>query len=70
MALEQEQSARRESESRLLRQFEEKTSLLRDDIAKEGKIRAENESNIRRYLEVDIPKLYYLKSWSLPNRLI
>jgi len=29
-----------------------------EDVTKEGKIRAENEQNLRRYLEVDIPKLY------------
>ena len=56
-ALDQEQSARRESEQHLIRQFEDKTTALREDMIKEGKIRSESEQNLRRYLEIDIPKL-------------
>ena len=56
-ALEQEQAARRESEQRLIKQFEEKASVLREDMIKEGKIRNESEQSLRRYLEIDIPKL-------------
>ena len=48
-----------------IRQFDEKAAVLRDDLAKEGKIRSENEGALRRYLEIDIPKLYdSLRAWN------
>merc|ERR1719221_1048299 len=57
-ALEQEQQARRDTEQRTLRGFEEKTAQLRDEIAREGRTRNEAEAALRKYVDVDIPKLY------------
>merc|ERR1719375_1193886 len=52
-ALDAEQQARKESEARVLRIFEDKTTALKDDIAKECHVRLDNEENLRSYLEVD-----------------
>jgi hypothetical protein len=57
-ALDSEQKARREAESRILTDFEERTNSVKMDIAREGQVRVGNESKLREYLEVDIPKLY------------
>lgn len=57
-ALEVEQQARRDSEAKVVRAFDEKTAALREEIAREGRSRMEAESALRRYVDVDIPKLY------------
>lgn len=57
-ALEAEQQARRDAEAKVLRNFDEKTSVLREEIAREGRTRVEAETALRRYVDVDIPKLY------------
>merc|ERR1719160_1695220 len=57
-ALEGEQQARREAEAKVLRSFDEKTAVLREEIAREGRTRVEAEAALRRYVDVDIPKLY------------
>merc|ERR1719199_830297 len=56
--LEAEQQARRESEAKIFRTFEEKTGQLREEIAREGRTRVEAEAALRRYVDIDIPKLY------------
>eukprot|EP00913_Durusdinium_trenchii_P014541 g13641.t1 len=48
-ALETEQQARRDAEAQVLRSFDERTAVLREDGA---------EAALRRYVDVDIPKLY------------
>ncbi|CAK0904871.1 unnamed protein product [Prorocentrum cordatum] len=65
-----EQEARRESEARVLQTFEAKTRGIREEMQANGRLRmdlwggkgavvqGDNEANLRRYLEVDIPKLY------------
>merc|ERR1740129_291465 len=55
--LELEQHARRESEAKVLRSFDEKTATLREEIAREVRTRQEAEAALRRYVDVDIPKL-------------
>merc|ERR1719281_2282169 len=42
-ALDAEQQARKESEARVLRIFEDKCNLLKEDIAKESTVRLDNE---------------------------
>jgi len=63
-----EQEARRETESRILSTFEEKTNAIKEEVAKNGKYRMDNEANLRRYLEVDIPKLYESLKEEVQNR--
>merc|ERR550514_1505080 len=48
--------------------FEDKCNLLKEDIAKESTVRLDNEDNLRRYLEVDIPKLYAALKEEVVNR--
>merc|ERR1712054_683142 len=57
-ALEEEQKARREAEQEVLRTFEERTNSVKEQIAKEGRVRMDNEAKLRSFLEVDIPNLY------------
>jgi len=38
--------------------FESKTNSLKEEITTAGRLRMDNEANLRRYLDVDIPKLY------------
>merc|ERR1712025_499810 len=54
--LEAEQQGHRDSEAKVLRAFDEKTAQLREEIAQEGRTRAEAEGALRRYVDVDIPK--------------
>jgi len=58
ITLRSEQDARKEAEQKILRVFEDKTSYLKDEITHSGKVRMDNEAKLRRFLEVDIPKLY------------
>merc|ERR1711908_136193 len=48
--------------------FENQTQKLRDDIAKEGKERVGVEVNLRKYLDVDIPKLHLALSEEIQAR--
>jgi len=57
-ALDAEQQARREAEAKVLKSFEDRTNMLREEIVREGRSRAEAEAALRRYVDVDIPKLY------------
>merc|ERR1719265_450876 len=56
--LQSEQDERREAEQKIRRVFEDKTTYLKDEILHSGKQRMDNEAKLRRFLEVDIPKLY------------
>lgn len=67
-SLEAEQEVLRETENRILSLFESKTSSLKDDMIKSGRLRMDNEANLRRYLEVDIPKLYESLKEEVGNR--
>jgi len=53
-----EQEARKVAEQKIRRVFEDKTTYLKDEILHSGKERNDNEAKLRRFLEVDIPKLY------------
>eukprot|EP00747_Dinoflagellata_sp_TGD_P164103 gnl/TRDRNA2_/TRDRNA2_183570_c0_seq1.p1 gnl/TRDRNA2_/TRDRNA2_183570_c0~~gnl/TRDRNA2_/TRDRNA2_183570_c0_seq1.p1 ORF type:complete len:254 (+),score=69.48 gnl/TRDRNA2_/TRDRNA2_183570_c0_seq1:143-904(+) len=53
-----EQDGRRQTEMKILSVFEDKTSLLREEVARANKLQEENEQHLRRYLEQDVPKLY------------
>lgn len=66
--LQAEQAALRETEQRILRVFESKTDALKEEICKSGRVRVDNEGNLRRYLEVDIPKLYESLKEEVHNR--
>jgi len=57
-ALLAEQAALRETEARIVNLFESKTNSLKEEITTAGRLRMDNEANLRRYLDVDIPKLY------------
>eukprot|EP00933_Yihiella_yeosuensis_P016713 TRINITY_DN14170_c2_g3_i1.p1 TRINITY_DN14170_c2_g3~~TRINITY_DN14170_c2_g3_i1.p1 ORF type:complete len:264 (+),score=80.06 TRINITY_DN14170_c2_g3_i1:109-900(+) len=63
-----EQEALRETETRVLSIFETKTNTLKEEMIRSGKLRMENEANLRRYLEVDIPKLYESLKEEVSNR--
>jgi len=63
-----EQEARRESEARVLQTFEAKTRGIREEMQAGGRLRMDNEANLRRYLEVDIPKLYESLKDEVENR--
>eukprot|EP00927_Polykrikos_kofoidii_P052246 TRINITY_DN46027_c0_g1_i1.p1 TRINITY_DN46027_c0_g1~~TRINITY_DN46027_c0_g1_i1.p1 ORF type:complete len:284 (+),score=59.97 TRINITY_DN46027_c0_g1_i1:82-852(+) len=67
-ALEAEQSARRETESRILHVFEQKTNALKEEISESGQVRVESAKKLQQYLEVDIPKLYESLSDEVRNR--
>jgi len=67
-ALEREQSAMRDTETRILTVFEEKTAALRDQVTKSGEHREESENSLRHYLEVDIPQLYQHLQQEVQNR--
>ena len=54
---EQEVTARRESERKLFSILEERTSGLRNDLAKESKSRYDSIENLKSCLENDLPKL-------------
>jgi len=56
--LQKEQEERKKAEQVILRVFEDKTAYLKDEISHSGKVRMDNEAKLRRFLEVDIPKLY------------
>jgi len=53
-----EQDDRKAAELKILKEFDEKYEFLKDEITGSGKERMGNESKLRRFLEVDIPKLY------------
>merc|ERR1719454_2145492 len=55
-ALRAEQEARRDSEAKVFRTFDERTAALREEISRDGKTRAEAETALRQYIDVDIPK--------------
>mmetsp|Transcript_2868 Transcript_2868/g.8107 ORF Transcript_2868/g.8107 Transcript_2868/m.8107 type:complete len:290 (-) Transcript_2868:69-938(-) len=57
-SLSAEQEERRASERRILQIFEKKTQAVKEEVNDLGNTRVNNEANLRRYLEVDIPKLY------------
>merc|ERR1712196_566310 len=63
-----EQEARREAEEKIIRVFEEKNTLLKDEILASGQVRMDNEAKLRRFLEVDIPKLYEGLKEEVENR--
>ena len=44
-------------ESQLMRNIEEKTNVLKFDLARESRNRTEALESLKNYLEVDIPKL-------------
>ena len=44
-------------ESQLMRNIEEKTNILKFDLARESRNRTEALESLKNYLEVDIPKL-------------
>ena len=56
--IETESQHRVEDEMRIIRTFEDKFSTLKDEIIRESKSRIENEVNLKKYLEMDIPKLF------------
>jgi len=58
VVLKSEQDERREAEQVIRKVFEDKTLYLKDEILHSGKIRMDNEAKLRRFLEIDIPKLY------------
>merc|ERR1719261_2117275 len=66
--LQSEQDARREAEQKIRRVFEDKTTYLKDEISHSGKVRMDNEAKLRRFLEVDIPKLYEGLKEEVENR--
>merc|ERR1719253_1001850 len=68
VTLQAEQDARREAEQKVIRAFEEKNSCLKDEILHTGKVRMDNEAKLRRFLEVDIPKLYEGLKEEVENR--
>merc|ERR1712048_973026 len=57
-ALKAEQNSLRSSEERILQVFESKRVAIRDDMLSVGRTASNNEANLRRYLEDDVPKLY------------
>lgn len=63
-----EQDARREAEQKIIRVFEEKNAYLKDEILNCGKSRLDSEAKLRRFLEVDIPKLYEGLKEEVENR--
>lgn len=66
--LQAEQEARRQTEARILHVFDSKTHALKDEVIKSGQLRMDNEASLRRYLEVDIPKLYESLKEEVDNR--
>ena len=56
--IETESQHRVEDEMKIIRTFEEKFAALKDEIIRESKSRIENEVNLKKYLELDIPKLF------------
>mmetsp|Transcript_54673 Transcript_54673/g.98207 ORF Transcript_54673/g.98207 Transcript_54673/m.98207 type:complete len:262 (-) Transcript_54673:143-928(-) len=66
--LQSEQDSRRETEEKILKTFEEKTAQLKDEINQSGRVRMDNEATLRRFLEVDIPKLYEGLKEEVQNR--
>eukprot|EP00931_Biecheleriopsis_adriatica_P058107 TRINITY_DN34527_c0_g1_i1.p1 TRINITY_DN34527_c0_g1~~TRINITY_DN34527_c0_g1_i1.p1 ORF type:complete len:291 (+),score=84.13 TRINITY_DN34527_c0_g1_i1:68-874(+) len=66
--LEAEQQALRETETRILQLFESKTHSLKEEMTSSGRLRMENEANLRRYLDQDIPKLYEALKEEVSNR--
>jgi len=66
--LQSEQDARKVAEQRILKVFEEKSAHLKDEIGHSGKERMDNEAKLRRFLEVDIPKLYEGLKEEVENR--
>lgn len=63
-----EQEARREAETRLLALLDAKTSALKDELARSGRLQLESEVSLRRYLEVDIPLLHQGLKEEVVNR--
>lgn len=57
-ALLAEQQGLRTSEARLMDQFERKLHTLQDDVSRVSTAGSDNTHNLRRYLEVDVPKLF------------
>jgi hypothetical protein len=57
-SLETEQLGLRHVESRILNHFEHKVSNFRDERTREFRGASTTTGNLRRYLEVDVPKLY------------
>jgi hypothetical protein len=53
-----EQESRRLTEEKILHGFDLKVNALKDDIRKAGLRREDNQANLRRYLEFDVPKLF------------
>jgi len=66
--LQEEQDERRGAEDRIRRVFEDKTTYLKDEILHSGQMRNDNEAKLRRFLEVDIPKLYEGLKEEVDNR--
>merc|ERR1711972_18576 len=48
--------------------FESKTNSIREEMQTSGRLRMDSEANLRRYLEVDIPKLYESLKEEVSNR--
>jgi len=57
-ALKGEQNSLRSAEERILQVFESKRVAIRDDMLSIGRTAGNNEANLRRYLEDDVPRLY------------
>jgi len=57
-ALEAEQNNLRQTESRILQVFDNKTNGLEDEMSRMGRAAGDNLANLRRYLEEDVPRLY------------
>merc|ERR1712224_719411 len=68
--LQAEQEALRATSEKILKVFEDKTACLKDEISSSSKVRTENEARLRRFLEVDIPKLYEGLKEEVENREI
>eukprot|EP00927_Polykrikos_kofoidii_P063526 TRINITY_DN58357_c0_g1_i1.p1 TRINITY_DN58357_c0_g1~~TRINITY_DN58357_c0_g1_i1.p1 ORF type:complete len:309 (-),score=53.37 TRINITY_DN58357_c0_g1_i1:89-943(-) len=58
LALASEQASLRETESKIMKVFEGKTNAIKEAMVRTDRGTAENLANLRRYLEIDVPKLY------------
>lgn len=63
-----EQKELKDTEQRILQAFASKTNALKEQLTSSSKQRLENEANLRKYLDVDIPRLYEALKEEVNNR--
>lgn len=63
-----EQQELKDTEHRILESFAGKTNALKEQLTSSGRQRLENENNLKKYLDVDIPKLYEALKEEVSNR--